>query len=103
MSGTAPNTINLNVLPIGQDLIPRAAEGSKGCSLQIYWQNIFNIVPTFPIVATINLLMQYKTGQFTTIQAVWIDNSTVPYPVTLTSLETQQSITVPPFYQGMYP
>jgi hypothetical protein len=103
MSGSAPNTVNFNILPIAQDLIPRAAEGSKGCALQVYWNNIFAILPTFPIVQNINLLLQYNTGQLTTIQAVWIDNSTVPYPVTLLANETGQTINVPAFWQGMYP
>jgi hypothetical protein len=105
MSGSNyPNTSNFNILPIQQDMIPRPAEGSKGCLVSIYWDYLFNLVPgVFPITQNINLLQQYQTGQFTTIQAVWIDNSTVPTSVTLREIETGQTITCPAFSQGMYP
>lgn len=51
----------------------------------------------------INLLAQWQSGKFTTIQAVWVDNSTCPYAVRLTCAESAQSLLVPAFTQGLYP
>jgi hypothetical protein len=54
-------------------------------------------------MATYNLLRQYQTGQFTNIQAVWIDNGTNSQPVVFTSVETGQVIRVPALSQGLFP
>ncbi len=52
---------------------------------------------------TINLQQQAQTGQFSSCQSVWIDNSTCPLQVQLTELETGQIIFAAPFSQGFYP
>jgi hypothetical protein len=91
------------IAPINQDKFPRLAEGSKGLPVSVSWQAVFNASPVLPITAQINLLQAYLTGQFTNLQAIWIDNSSVPYPVIVTVLETGQSIKVGAFTQGVYP
>lgn len=109
MSGTVGSLLPgaaLNILPVTQDMLPAAREGSKVCSLNVNWAFVIASLPRIPnqvFAGVINLLSQAQTGNFSTIQAVWIDNSTCPYPVTLVSLETTQQIVVPAFHQGMYP
>src|SRR5579862_9896707 len=115
MSGT-PNfpvdplpSQNFPIYPVNIDRLPRLAEGSKSLFVPISWIQVFNAVtpgsPTLPtrLIASLNLLSQYNTGQFTTVQAIYIDNSTCCYPITVVSLETGQQINVNPFTRGMYP
>jgi hypothetical protein len=51
----------------------------------------------------VNLLQSYQTGQFTTVQAVLVDNSLVAYPVTIFSRSTGQRVVVGPYTQQMTP
>jgi hypothetical protein len=109
MSGTVGSLLPgaaLNILPVTQDMLPGLKEGSKICSLNVNWAFVISSLPRIPnqvFAGLINLLQQAQTGNFSTIQSVWIDNSTCPYPVTLVALETTQQIVVPAFHQGMYP
>lgn len=69
-------------------------------SVRIPWADFFTATSILP--AKINLLSQFQTGRFTSVQAVYADNSTVPYQVRLTCDETGQTIVLPPFSQGFY-
>lgn len=108
MSGTVPlQSQQYPIYPILIDRLPRGAEGSKALFVPINWLSVLQqitIVPTpTRLIASLNLLAQFNTGQFTTIQAIYVDNSTCPYPVVITSIETGQQINVNPFTRGMYP
>lgn len=90
MSGTTtsyPFPLTLGVAP---------SEGSKGVSVSIPWATVVN-----PF--SINLLTQFQSGQFSTPQAVWVDNSSVPWPIVISCEQQQQNIWVPRFTQGMFP
>lgn len=87
--------------PVLLGVRPPDREGSKAVFYRIFWNDLANAQNTF--VAKLNLLAQFQTGQFTTIQSVFVDNSTVPEMVTVTCDETGFSFTVPPFAKGMYP
>lgn len=88
------------IQPVTLDTLPRAAEGSKALLIVQRWND-----PSLAggILATYNLLQQFQSGQFTTIQSVWIDNGTNLQPVVLTALETGQTIRVAALTQGMFP
>src|SRR5271166_6311701 len=94
MSGS----IGLNLLPVNSGVSPK--EGSKCCVVNIKWQFTFQQTPYgyYPI----NLLQQYQSGQFSAVQAVFIDNGTCPYQVTIQNTETGQTINCPAFSQGMF-
>jgi len=110
MSGSAPLQSTASpIYPVTIDTLPRGTEGSKVLPVTINWLTVFNTLtlgggglPT-RLVAALNLLSQYQTGQFTTVQAVYIDNLSCMYPVVVTSLETGQRIKVNPLTAGMYP
>lgn len=92
------------VLPINYNTLPRDAEGSKFYQVTQVWD--FDQQTPDPdgwTRVTINLLQAFQSGQFTTIQSVWIDNTQTPVPVTLTCAATQHVINVPAFSEGMYP
>lgn len=72
-------------------------EGSKGVSVTIPWNG--GAANPYPI----NLLTQFNSGNFSTPQSVWIDNSSVPWPMMIVAEQQQQNIMVPPFSQGVYP
>lgn len=88
------------IQPVNLNTIPRKAEGSKAVLITQRWND-----PALAggLKATFNLLSQYQSGQFTDIQAVWIDNSTNYVPVVFTSVETGHVIRCPALGQGMYP
>jgi hypothetical protein len=89
MSGTS------YLAPITLDTVPK--EGAKVWSFPIAWG------ATVPFgTAQINLLSAFQSGQFTTPQAVYIDNGTCPYQVRLVCQETGLTVRVPPFAQGTY-
>lgn len=90
----------ISIQPINLDTLPRKEEGSKVVLISQNWSD-----PALGggVTATYNLLSQYQSGQFTNVQAVWIDNGSVYQPVTLTVPETGQIIRVPGLTQGMYP
>jgi len=89
-----------SILPINQDTIPK--EGSKGLPLSVSWPSQ-RIANDGTMVYSINLLQQFQTGQFTSIQAVWIDNTTNAFAVQLIALETGEIVRCPAFAQGMFP
>lgn len=95
MSGTAnfPQPITLNTLP---------AEGSRVVTVILPWSTALQ-TDGLTYLARWNFLAQFQSGQFSTVQAVLIDNNTVPYEVLLTEQELGQRIRIPPFAQGMYP
>lgn len=89
---------NYNILPITEGLAP--PEGPKTVAVTIIWSlNPNNPQTVFPI----SFVSQVQTAQFTSVQAVYVDNSTCPYPVLLQSAETGQMLNVPGFTVGMYP
>lgn len=87
--------------PVQLGRLPTLREGTKVVYVHIGWQSVYDSTHAF--VDKINLLSQYQTGQFTTIQAVYVDNQTCPETVTLTCVDTGQTIRIPPFAKGMYP
>lgn len=92
------------VLPINYNTLPRAEEGSKFYQVTQVWDFDQQTPDTDGWTrVTINLLQAFQSGQFTTIQSVWIDNTQTPVPVTLTCAATQHVINVPAFSEGMYP
>ncbi len=98
MSGSVSQSA---VYPQPVTLSTEPKEGSKAVTISVYWLNYLLNNPSDTL--EINLLSQFQSGQFTTVQAVQIDNSTNPYPIQVTSLETAASFLVPGFAQGMYP
>lgn len=56
-----------------------------------------------PSVQLLTTLQQYFSGRFNTLQSVYIDNSTCPSAIGLTSSDTGQRIIVKPFSGGWYP
>jgi hypothetical protein len=97
LGATFPQPMQLGTLP---------PEGSRSVAVGIPWLPATGN-PFGPLTSSysygINLLPQYQSGKFTTVQAVWIDNSTCPYSVQLTCAESAQSIIAPAFSQGIYP
>jgi hypothetical protein len=88
--------IGLNLIPVSNNVQP--SEGSKTAQFNVHWQL------TSPFgTNNFNFLQQYQSGQFTTIQSVYIDNSTCPYSISLTCVQTGQTVIVRAFSQGMYP
>jgi hypothetical protein len=87
--------------PIQLTKSPPLAEGPKSVAVAINWQSVFNGSGAF--VQNINLLQQFQSGQFSTVQSVYIDNQTCPEMVTLVCSDTGQQIRIPPFSKGMYP
>jgi len=92
MSGS----IGLNLLPVTIGVDP--LEGSKVANFNIKWA-LTNPFGTY----NVNLLQQYQTGQFVTVQAIYVDNSTCPYQVKILNQQTGQTIYIPAFTVGMYP
>jgi hypothetical protein len=99
MSGTAqfPAPVLLGTLPAGP------AEGSRCVSLSVNWDQQYSASKFSSFAVPLNLLSQYNTGAFTTLQSVFVDNSTCSIPVTITAPEVNQTLRIPPFSQGMYP
>jgi hypothetical protein len=87
----------LAILPVTLDTLPRPDEGSKACLLSCPW------VGAAPYLTRFNMLQQFQSGQFTTIQGALVDNSALPYPVTIACLDTSFVLIVPAYTQGMYP
>lgn len=77
-------------------------EGSRAVAATVVWSQVRLTNPGY--VTQINLLSQYQSGQFTTIQSVWVDNLSNPWPIILAVAETTgQRIYVPGNAQGLYP
>lgn len=89
--------------PTNLETEPPGVEGSKVARFALNWATIFTANASAGYFTTINLLQQFLSGQFTTIQAIYIDNSTNYYPVTIVAEDSGQSVTCPPFSQGMFP
>lgn len=87
--------------PIQLGKTPPDSEGPKTVAVAINWQAVVNATKAF--TQQINLLSQFQSGQFSTPQAVYIDNQTCPEMVTFVCADTGQQIRVPPFAKGMYP
>lgn len=103
MSGSAPGRVAIQPIQLGT--LPRPDEGSKGAPFLVRWSDV-PLVQTpegGKRIASFNLLAQYQLGQFTSIQAVYIDNATCKVPVDFTCLETGQSVRCPAFAQAMFP
>lgn len=94
--GTPPFPTNL-------ETEPPAPQGSKVARYILNWAQIFTGNAGQGYFSTINLLQQFLTGQFTTIQAVYIDNSTNYYPVSILCEDSGQVVTCAPFTVGMFP
>lgn len=88
-------------LPVEIGTVPGTVEGSKCVTATLAWDTIRS--QTGAYVASLNLLSQFNTGQFTTVQAVYVDNLTVAYTLSIVCSGTGQRIIVPPFSSGMYP
>lgn len=89
--------------PTNLETLPPQGQGSKVARYLLNWTQIFAGNASQSYSATINLLQQFLSGQFTTIQAIYIDNSTNFYPVTVTAEDSGQTIVCAPFTQGMFP
>ena len=76
-------------------------EGSKVAAVAINWPIV--LAGGGGYTAVINLLQQYQSGQFVTVQSVYVDNSTNIFPVSIVCAESQQNLTVAPFSQAMLP
>jgi len=100
MSGTL-GTGYVVVTPVNLAVPPRELEGSKAGLLVLNWALVKQVNHTY--VQPVNLLQLYQTGQFTTVQAVLVDNSLVGYPVRVASLSTGQRVTCPAYSQVMAP
>jgi hypothetical protein len=87
--------------PIQLGQAPPPGEGPKSVAININWQNVFNTTGAF--VQPVNLLSQFQSGQFSTVQSVYVDNQTCPEMVTIVCSDTGQQIRVPPFAKGTYP
>lgn len=74
----------------------RPKEGPKGASIVIPWASAANPFQ-------LNLLSQFQTGNFSTPQAIWIDNSSCPFPIVVNAEQEDQNLWVPATSQGMYP
>lgn len=86
--------------PVMLDVSP--GEGSRAVAATIQWNSIRQTAPGY--IANINLLAQFNSGQFTSVQSVWIDNLSNPWPIILAVSETTgQRIYVPGNAQGLYP
>lgn len=92
MSGSVQNTYPF---PINLSLSPR--EGGKAVSVYINWND------GAPNPTYVNLLAQFNTGQFTSVQSVWVDNSTNMFPIFISCQQEQQTLFIPAFTQGLYP
>ena len=86
------------VTPVTLDTIPK--EGSRCYVARVQWASTYSYPPYGQ--TGISLLQPFQSGQFTSVQSVYVDNATVPYRVRLTCLETGLTIHVPPFSQGTY-
>lgn len=95
MSGT----VGTFPFPTALGTVP--AEGSKVAKFGINWPSVFAASHSF--ITNINLLSQFQSGQFKSTQAVFVDNSTNIYPVSITCAESGQTVSVGPFSQGMFP
>lgn len=89
--------------PTNLETEPPVGQGSKVARYLLNWTQIFAGNASQGYSTTINLLQQFLSGQFTTIQAIYIDNSTNYYPVTVTAEDSGQTIFCAPFTQGMFP
>jgi hypothetical protein len=89
--------------PTNLETEPPPGQGSKVARYVLNWAAIFTGNASQGYVTTINLLQQFLSGQFTTIQAIYIDNSTNYYPVTIVAEDSGQSVTCGPFSEGMFP
>jgi hypothetical protein len=87
--------------PTNSGTLPPEPEGSKVVSAGINWASVLAGSGGYSTV--VNLLSQFLTGQFTTVQSVFVDNATNIFPVSVTCGETQQKIVCAPFSQGMFP
>lgn len=89
------------ITPINLDTVPSPREGSKAGLLTLFWSDVRAVNKTY--VQPVNLLLSYQTGQFTTVQAILVDNSQTAYPVQVLSQSTGQRIIVPAYAQSMTP
>lgn len=88
-----PSPVQIGTLP---------PEGSRAVAASILWNTVRQNNQGY--VAQINLLTQYQSGQFTTVQSVWIDNLSNPWPLIFSVTEmTGQRIYVPANAVGLYP
>lgn len=92
--GTYPAATQLGTLP-------PASQGSKQVNVNIAWATV--AVSAGVYTTPINLLAQFNSGQFTTVQAVYIDNLTCGYELILTVVETGFRVRVGAFSAGMFP
>lgn len=86
----------LAILPVTLDTIPRPHEGSKACLLSCAWTDATT-------TQFFNLLQQFQSGQFTTVQACLVDNTPSQYPITIRCNDTGFVLVVPAYTQGMFP
>lgn len=104
MSGTQIGVSTNNIAALKTNLRFAPPEGSKVLSVPLYWNALyFSGAAIEPIQAQLNLYQQAQQALFTKCQSVFIDNSSVPYPVFLESVESGQVIRVNAFTSGMYP
>lgn len=80
-------------------------EGSKFVLVSVPWSTlpVPSQIGSFQYTYLANFLAQFQSGQFNTLQSVYVDNSVVPYEITLTVTQTGQRVRVPPFACGLYP
>lgn len=90
-------------VPVTLDTLP--GNGSKAVSIRVIWNTVPIVGNSIAarVIQNINLLSQFQSGQFNTVQAVYIDNLTCAYGVVLQSLESGQKLTCPPFSSGTFP
>jgi hypothetical protein len=90
---TYPSPVQIGTLP---------PEGSRAVAASIQWNNVRQTNQGY--VAQLNFLTQYQSGQFTTVQSVWIDNLSNPWPLIFSVAEmTGQRLYVPANAVGIYP
>lgn len=89
--GTFPLPSTLNRVP---------PEGARQASYRLVWANLLTAGGYSTVI---NLLPTFFTGQFSTPQSVYIDNSRCPYTFRITCDQTQYTLEVPGFSVGMYP
>lgn len=91
-----------NTFPFPVTANANPPEGSKAVTVTVNWPGVFTATAG-GFSTIINLLSQFQSGQFVTVQSVYIDNSTCAYAVSLVCSETQARVIAAPFTIGMYP
>jgi hypothetical protein len=92
-TGTKQVNAGATVSPVSLGYYP--SEGSKACSLQ------YNFSALLHYYEDLQMLKAY--GIETSIQAIWIDNSSNSQSVTIIIAGSNQQIIVPAYYQGVFP